>query len=135
MRPCQQIPQQLLLSLVLVAAAFTGCVSRGQAKAEARAAFLAGQQEAMLRFQQQNTAPPNRNPTVTIMGHVKNPILPWTEELTLARALLSAEFLSRRDPRQILITRNGQQIHVDPERLVNGEDVPLQPGDVVQIGE
>jgi molybdopterin converting factor small subunit len=29
--------------------------------------------------------------------------------------------------------RNGRAIKVDPNQLLNGEDVPLQTGDVVQI--
>jgi hypothetical protein len=62
-------------------------------------------------------------------------VVPWTEDLTLAKALMAAEYQSRRNPRQIIILRGGQTIPVDPNLLLNGEDVPLQAGDRVEIRE
>jgi hypothetical protein len=117
-----------VLVVVTVGVGVAGCTSDSKAKSQARAAYLAGQQEAMFRLQQQS-----RNPSVTIIGNVQNPTIPWTSELTLAKAIVAAGYMSRRDPSQIFIVRNGQAIPVDAKQLLNGEDVPLESGDMVQI--
>ena len=98
-------------------------------KAEANAAYRAGQQEALARMQQQQP----RVPSVTVVGQVSVPTIPWIEALTLAKALVTANYTGRTDPTEILIVRNGRAFRVDPKQLLSGEDVPLQAGDVVQI--
>jgi hypothetical protein len=105
----------------------SGCVTKAQAKADARSAFLAGQQQALQ--QAQTKAGPN----VTVIGPVKYTVVPWTSELTVAGAIIAADYFASSDPREIIILRNGQQISVDPKRLLNGEDQPLQSGDVLQL--
>ena len=114
----------LLGSLVVICLA--GCVSRSKAKAAERAAYAAGQQQTMERLLQ------TRN-SVTVIGPVRNPLVPWTQELTLARALVEADYYNKDNPKEILIVRNGQPIPVDPKQLLAGEDIPLEAGDVVQI--
>jgi protein involved in polysaccharide export with SLBB domain len=104
-----------------------GCVTRTKARADAQAAFIAGQQQAMAGIQRTQGA------SVTIIGPVRNPIVPWTEDMTLAKAILAADYTGPTDPNDIVIMRNGRAIKVDPNQLLNGEDVPLQTGDVVQI--
>jgi hypothetical protein len=107
----------------------SGCVSKGKANAEAKAAFLAGQrQTAMMAWQNQI-----KGPTVTVIGEVRNPLVPWTTELTLAKAVLAAEYYGQSDPSEIVIQRNGQEIRYDPKRLLDGTDVQLQPSDVIQL--
>jgi len=105
-----------------------GCVSKSKAKAEAHAAFMAGQQQAMIA----RTPQPAGN-IVTIVGPVKTPQLQWTQDLTLARAIVAAGYESSTDPQQIMIVRNGQAVPVDPKALLAGEDVPLLPGDMVVV--
>jgi hypothetical protein len=118
----------LALGLPLfLALALCGCVSKAKADAQARAAFLAGQQQARQQMQ------PAREAIVTFVGPVERPTLPWTQDMTLARALVTAGYHSPTDPSQIIIVRNGQGIPVDVNKLLQGEDVPLQPGDVVSI--
>ena len=102
-----------------------GCVSKATAKAQAQAAFLAGQQQA---FRQQQVA----GMSVTIRGEVTNNIVPWTTGLTLAQALVAAGYFGP-EPKDIIIVRAGRAIRVDPQQLLKGEDVPIQPGDLVQI--
>ena len=116
-----------ILMAVLLMCMMSGCVSKARAKAQARDAFIAGQQET-LRHMQQNQAP-----TVTILGQVNTPLVAWTKELTLAQALLTASYTGRSDPSEILIVRRGVGIRIDPQKLLGGEDVPLQAGDVIQI--
>jgi hypothetical protein len=105
----------------------SGCVSAAKAKADARAAYNAGQQDAMARMSQVEKL------NITVVGPVRNSVVAWKEDLTLANALLAAEYLSNTDPRQILIVRKGIAIPVDPNQLLSGRDVPLQPGDVIHL--
>lgn len=103
-----------------------GCTTKAKAKADARAAYMAGQQQALERALQSRSS-------VSILGPVRNPLVTWTAGLTLAQALVAADYYSRTDPKEILIVRNGQPLNVDPKQLLAGEDIPLEAGDVVQI--
>jgi hypothetical protein len=116
-----------LCCLTLVAVALGGCVSKSKANAQARAAFMAGQQQAIARMQQA------QGPSVTVNGEVRNHVVPWTEGLTLAQAVLAADYCGAKDPGQIIIVHNGIGTRVDPKELLSGVDVPLQPGDIVQL--
>jgi len=119
-------PVILLFSVVL----FCGCVSKSkaqtQAQIQAQAAYLAGQ-NAALRQQQAQA------PGVTVVGPVQNPDVPWVEGLTLAQAIATANYLDSREPRQIVITRNGESAIVDPKILLSGAVVPLEAGDVIEL--
>jgi hypothetical protein len=46
---------------------------------------------------------------------------------------VEAEYEKTRTPRMITIYRNNQQLHIEPQRLLDGEDYPLFPGDIVFI--
>jgi hypothetical protein len=71
---------------------------------------------------------------VWIRGDVKHDILPWTEDLTLARAIVAAEYKGLGDPHTILINRRGQSYRINPRELLRGNDDPLlEPGDVIVI--
>jgi hypothetical protein len=106
----------------------TGCVSKSKAQADARAAFMAGQQQGMIA----RTPQPGHN-VVTLVGPVRTPSLTWTQDLTLAKAIVDAGYESAVDPKQIMIVRNGQAIPVDPQSLLAGQDVPLLPGDMIVL--
>jgi hypothetical protein len=114
----------LLLSVALV---FSGCVSKAKAKAQAHAAFVAGQQDAIRRMSL------TQNPTVTINGEVRNAAVPWIEGLTLAKAIVAAEYYGKSDPTDIIIVRAGVATRVDMRKLLAGEDLPLSPGDIVEL--
>jgi hypothetical protein len=114
---------------LIFSTALAGCTTKAKAKVREHAAFVAGQQEVLMRLQQA------QDTNVTLIGPVKNPVISWTEDLTLAKALLAAQYQSQRAPRQIIIMRGGQAIAMDPNQLLNGEDVPLQAGDRVEIRE
>ena len=116
----------LLSASLLLALAFSGCTTRANARARERAAFVAGQQQAMERILQSRSS-------VTVVGPVRNPLIPWTEDLTLAKALVAAGYYTKGDPKEIIIVRNGQSMTMDPRRLLAGEDVPLEAGDVVNV--
>ncbi len=103
------------------------CTSHSKSKAQARAAFVAGQRQATARMAEK------LNPTIQINGRVRNPTILWTEDLTLAKAIVAAEYYAPTDPISITILRQDQQIRVVPRKLLAGEDVPLQPGDVIEL--
>jgi hypothetical protein len=115
------------LAFVLTA----GCVSQSKANDQARKAYLAGQQEALTRMQQMQTQ--GQGPCVTVNGDVRNHVVPYTEGMTLAKAILAADYYGATDPGQILILRNGIARRYDLQQLLSGKDIPVQPGDVVQL--
>src|ERR1019366_7118908 len=84
---------------LLLAVAFSGCVSKSKANAQARKAYIAGQQETMVRMQQMQTQ--GQGPCVTVNGDVRNHVVPWTEGMTLAKALVAADYLGAADPAQV----------------------------------
>lgn len=71
---------------------------------------------------------------VWIRGDVKSPVVLWNEELTLARAIVAAQYKGLWDPRAITIIRQGQTHKVNPRDLLKGRyDPPLEPGDTIII--
>lgn len=123
-RPLFCLALTALLSSVLVTGV-TGCVTKARAREQAREAYLAGRREA----QRMQLA----SPTVTVTGPVRNGSVPWTAELTLAKAIIAAGYLGHAEPTGIVIVRNGEETRIDPARLLAGEDFPLDAGDVVKL--
>jgi hypothetical protein len=121
------IPVVRICCACLIASALAGCTTKAKAKAEAQAAFAAGQQQAMIRMQQTQV------PNVTVHGAVRNPLIPWAEDLTVAKAIVAADYYGRKDPAEIFVVRKGQAFRVDPKQLLTGNDPPLQAGDVMDI--
>jgi hypothetical protein len=115
----------LLLSL---AALLPGCTTRSNAGAEARTAFLAGQNAALRQQQQASQAP-----GVTVVGPVQNSQVPWVAGLTLVQAVATANYLGAQAPKEIIITRQGESAKLGADVLINGVQVPLEPGDVVEL--
>ena len=114
----------------MLAAGESGCITKKEADARVKAAFLAGQQQASARNQQE---PQPKATTVTMVGNVRNPTVLWTPDLTLAKALVAADYTGPGEPKEIYLVHGGLATPVDLEKLLGGEDVPLQAGDVVQI--
>jgi protein involved in polysaccharide export with SLBB domain len=116
-----------LAGALVVAIAFCGCANKSKTKSQLRAAFIAGERQGMVRAQQPG------GPRVTIVGEVRNPVLVWSEDLTVAKAIVDAEYYGLHDPVSIVINRAGKEIRINPKRLLAGEDFELQPGDVLEI--
>jgi hypothetical protein len=119
--------QTLLIAVILpLSASLTGgCVTKGTAKAQARAAFEAGRQQAMQELRQTSNQ-------VTLDGQFQTSTLPWAQDLTLTKAIVQAGY-SGPDPTEILLIRNRTGRRIDPKKLLEKEDIPLQPGDIVQV--
>jgi hypothetical protein len=127
----------ILLSLCI---AFTGCASKKKQQDQVRRAYAAGEQAAHAQMQQAQSPqlPPQAlqqttDPQVRILGAVRNPVLMWSDGLTLARALVEAQYEKPNAPSSITIYRNNQPLNIDPQRVLEGEDYPLFPGDIVYI--
>lgn len=114
--------------ILLLALAVSGCTTRSKANAQAQMAFLAGQ-NAELRQQQQR----EQTLSVTVIGRVQNPQVAWVEGLTLAQAIATANYLDSQDPKEIIITRQGESASVDPKVLLRGVVVPLEAGDIITL--
>src|SRR5262245_9743276 len=70
----------------------SGCVTKAKAREQAQAAFLAGQQQAMQRMQQQQLQQTTRGAVVSFVGPITNPNIPWTSDLTLSQAIVQAGY-------------------------------------------
>ncbi len=120
-------------TLAVFPALFAGCVSKSAADRRAREAFAAGQQAVITSEMEAQSPSPARPPVVMFIGPVNHPTINWSEGITLSHAILAAGYNSPADPGKILIHRRGTEIPVNPKRLLAGEDIPLQPGDVVEF--
>jgi protein involved in polysaccharide export with SLBB domain len=112
----------------LAAVLFSGCTTKSTTRLKEQNAFLAGQ-NAELRKQQSQP----QTPGVTVVGAVQNPNVPWVAGLTLAQAIATANYLDPHAPKQIIITRDGESATLDADVLLNGTDIPLQIGDVIEL--
>jgi len=115
--------------ILILALAMVGCTSRSTARLKEQNAFLAGQNTVLQ--QQVQTAP--AFPTVTVVGPVRNSTVPWVAGLTLAQAIATAGYLDANEPKEIILTRQGENAKLDPAVLLNGVVIPLEAGDLVQI--
>jgi hypothetical protein len=115
-----------ILSLLVLCVA--GCVSKKEAEKQARQAYLAGQQQAARQFQSQ------RPPQVMVQGPVRNPVVPWVEDLTLAKAIVDADYTGFMNPILVRVIRNGQMVvEMKGSDLLHHQDFALEPGDIVDI--
>jgi hypothetical protein len=119
----------LILGCTLCLPVLSGCVSKAKARRDAQAAFIAGQQEAARRAQLQTV----QGPSITINGPVNRPVIPWAEDLTLAKAIVEAEYTPPGEPAEVFLVRSGRAFRLDLHQLFSGRDVPLEPGDIIQL--
>jgi protein involved in polysaccharide export with SLBB domain len=112
---------------ILTVLPFCGCVTKSTARADARAAYLAGQKDAFA------TIAATQRTSITVVGRVENPQVPWVEGLTLAQAIATANYAGVGSPKEIILLRRGERATINPKDLLNGHDVPLEPGDTITI--
>ena len=70
---------------------------------------------------------------IAFTGPVLNPIVPWTEGLTLAQAIVAARWSGLTDPRLVIVTRAGERVELTPNESVAAAELPLEPGDAVEL--
>jgi hypothetical protein len=120
----------VLLAVVSIGSLAAGCTSESNARLREKNAFLAGQ-NTVLQQQQADTAA--QSPGVTIVGAVQHPHVPWITGMTLAQAISTANYVGQDEPKQIILTRNGESATMDASVLLNGTDIPLEIGDVIEL--
>jgi len=116
---------RIWFSILLLALLATGCTSHSKARLHAENAFLAGQNAALRQQAAKNG--------VTIVGTVQNPQVPWVVGLTLAQALATANYVGAEPPKAVVITRQGETAVLEAKVLLDGTDIPLEIGDVVEL--
>lgn len=113
----------MFLSVLLA----TGCTTKAKARAQAGAAFTAGQNQVLSQSQ-------NQTPVVTLIGSVRHRIIPWQEGLTLAQAIDAAVYTGFSDPRLIVLARGPERVEIRVNDLLRGTANPiLEPGDIIEI--
>jgi uncharacterized protein YceK len=130
MNPVRRNGREIFLLLLVLGFLTAGCASRLQTRLREQNAYLAGQ-NAMLMQQQANGGAPL--PGVTVVGAVQYPQVPWVAGLTLAQAVATANYVGAIEPKQIIINRNGESATMDASVLLDGKDVPLEIGDIVEL--
>jgi hypothetical protein len=77
---------------------------------------------------------PALEPSVFFTGNVRNPVVPFTEGLTLSRAYLLAGYQGGSVPALIAVMRQGQAaVMVETRTLFRGQDMLLEAGDRIEI--
>ena len=114
----------IIVGLCLVAC---GCTTKKKARANAQAAFQAGQQQALSNLAEA------RRVNIRFIGPVRNNEVVWAAGLTLAQAIAAAEYFEARDPNVVIIIRQRERLNISPRDLLAGKDWPLEPGDTVEI--
>lgn len=119
---------KIFLNCLLLLSLFaSGCTTKSQANANARAAYNAGRASAYQQvLEEQRT-------TIRVIGNVRNPEFEWADGMSLMDALVRADCTVRRNPKEIVIIRKHEPIQVDMKAFLNGEDVLLEPGDTIEI--
>jgi hypothetical protein len=110
--------------LLVITITVAGCVSEKEARRREVKAYWTAQQ--------QNAAQASKF-SVFVMGNVANHTIPWTVDLTLAKALIAASYLGEGNPGNIAVTRNGETVNIAPVRVLRGYDFPLEAGDRIEL--
>lgn len=117
----------LFILALLLALCVSACVTRSSAQKKAAEAFKAGETQATKRLQ-------NQQPVVTVMGQVRNHIIPWEEGLTLAQAVDAAGYTGFTDPMNIRLIRGDESVEIKVKDLLRGTKNPvLEPEDTIEI--
>lgn len=111
--------------MAIIAIGLCGCVSKSRADKKAQEAFILGQQTAIQQIQ-------NAPKIITVHGDVQNNIIPWTSDMTLAKAILAAKWRGLREPKFVTIIRGEESYKLKMSDFITaGEDLPLEAGDVI----
>lgn len=74
-----------------------------------------------------------RRTSVIFSGPVKNQIVPWREGLTLSEAIVTAVYDAPQEPKTIVLSRGSDRALIDPEELLAGAVILLEPGDAIEL--
>lgn len=122
-------PWRTALVALTVALLWMGCAGPvpQQSEADARQQYLKGQEDAFDLMQRSGI------PLVRVTGPVQRAVLLWKPDLGVGEAIVEAGYLKAETPSRILIQRIQGTIDISPARVLAGEFIPLQSGDILQI--
>ena len=122
----------LVAILLLAAMLAAGCTTKADAQRKAQDAYLRGRMiEAQQAEQQRQQA---ATPAVTVLGEVRNQIVPWIEGITLPQAIASAQYTGARQPKAVILRHGNEAARFDIQFILqNGQAIPLEPGDVIEL--
>jgi hypothetical protein len=121
------IRMRISFAILVIVLATAGCTTKSSSRTAAQVSFLAGQNMIM---QRQLAA---QFHGVTVIGAVQNQQVPWVEGLTLAQAVATANYIGQDEPKQIIITHQGESATLDANVLFSGTAIPMEPGDVIEL--
>lgn len=111
---------------VLLAAVLAGCASGPSAPETAPDAV--------------GTSPAQAGPAqaqgaaVTVTGNVTRRVIPWQDGLTLMQAFALSGYQGDANPSQLGIIRKKQlPVYMDYQKLYEGQDMMLEPGDRIDV--
>lgn len=117
--------------VLLVLVGLPGCTSRKAANRQAAVAYQMGLSGAQIRAQQAEDR--QRRQVIALTGTVRLTEIPWFEGMGVAEALLQAEYTGLTNPFRVLIYRAEKVEVLSVKALLAGEDIFLQPGDLLQV--
>jgi hypothetical protein len=115
-----------IVFLLLLALMLGGCTTNSNARKQRIQAQWIGQQQGFAAGQAPSLS-------VIVMGNVENHTVPWTIDLTLAKALIAASYQGLGTPASIKVTRKGETVDISPIRVLRGYDFALEPGDRIEL--
>jgi len=127
-----RITRITVIACLSLALTVTSCLSKSRSQDRARKAFLEGRKTGAAAATQQLQQP--QATVVTVLGEVRNPVIPWTPGLTLAQAIAQAQHLGRRTPRAVVLSHGEESATLHPDFVLqNGATIQLEPGDVIEL--
>lgn len=120
---------QLIIAILILALAATGCTTSANARAEAQKAYLAGENDAMHRMQ----TPGMQITGITVLGSVQNTYVAWVAGITVAQAIATANYVGPQPPSEIIINSQGQETVINASDLDRAAQTTLQPGDIITL--
>lgn len=116
------------LICILLIALLAGCETKKEARLQAHEAFMEGQMQAQQQMKK------DLPPQVVIEGPVNNHVVAWQDGLTVAKAIVTADYTGFMNPVLVRVVRNGQIVaELRGIDLLHHQDEALQPGDIVDI--
>lgn len=104
-----------------------GCISKSTARKQRNVAFIEGKNAGMMQALQTQAQ------SVTVIGDVKNRVLTWNQDMTVATAFLQANYQGVVEPRGFLVRHGSEQFRLSADELLDGKDLQLLPGDTLEI--
>lgn len=120
----RRMPRNLVIATIGLLMV-VGCAGKDRSQRQLQDAFRAGYRQGLLERRVQGT-------DIFVSGPVRHAHVGWREGLTLAEALLEAEYLAAETPRQIILHRGPHEWELTGQQLLTGEDFLLEPGDLIE---